>query len=210
MDFFIQFIFSIIALVLVIALHEFAHAYTAFLFGDPTAKREGRVTLNPIAHLDPMGTILMFLVGIGWGKPVPVNRYYFKKPLMYEAITALAGPLMNLLIAIVVLIPLKYFIVYIPQLLASFLSIVFDISILLFAFNMLPFPPLDGSKFLQLIVPKKWQGKYQNYLMNAGVYFLVFLVIDNFILGKYFGFSILSWIIGWIVFFVKSILFLGS
>ncbi len=210
MDFLVQFIFSIIALVLVIALHEFAHAYTAFLFGDPTAKHHGRVTLNPLKHLDPMGTILMFLVGIGWGKPVPVNRYYFKKPLMYEAITALAGPLMNLLIAIVVLIPLKYFIVYIPQLLALFLSIVFDISILLFAFNMLPFPPLDGSKFLQLIIPKKWQGKYQNYLMNAGVYFLVFLVIDNFILGKYFGFSILSWLIGWIVFFVKSILFLGS
>lgn len=206
----LEFIYSIAALIVVVTLHEFAHAYVADLLGDPTARHHGRVTLNPLAHLDPIGTLLIFLVGIGWGKPVPVNRHYFKKPIAYEALTALAGPMMNLLIALVVVLPIKYFPTYLNLELATLLSIFFDISILLFAFNMLPFPPLDGSKFLQLLIPRRWQGQYQDYLANAGMYFMVFLILDNFLISKYFGFSVLSWLVNWIVLIVKSVIFLGG
>lgn len=206
----LEFVYLIFALVFVVTLHEFAHAYMANFLGDPTAKHHGRISLNPLKHLDPVGTILMFVVGIGWGKPVPVNSSYFKKPMVYEAIVAVAGPLMNLLIAVVVLIPLKYFSPYLNVELAMFFSTIFDVSVLLFAFNMLPFPPLDGSKFLQLLIPRRWVHHYQAYLANASVYFLCFLVVDNFILSKYFHFSVLSWLVGWIVLGVKSVLFLGS
>jgi Zn-dependent protease len=206
----LEFIYLIFALVLLITFHEFAHAYAASFLGDPTARHKGRVTLNPLAHLDPVGTILMFVVGIGWGKPVPVNRAYFKKPIAYEALVALAGPMMNLVIALIVLIPLKYFINYLNWELALLLSTIFDVSILLFAFNMLPFPPLDGSKFLQLLIPGRWQHHYQWYLANAGLYFMCFLLIDNFILAKYFHFSVLSWLMGWIIVGVKTVLFLGG
>ncbi len=206
----LQFIYIVFALVLVITFHEFAHAYTAYLLGDPTAKNKGRVTLNPLAHLDPMGTILIFLVGIGWGKPVPVNRAYFRKPIAHEALVAVAGPIMNLIIALIVMVPLKYFGQYMNFELNLLLRIIFDMSIVLFAFNMLPFPPLDGSKFLQLIIPKRWQHHYQQYLMNASVYFLIFLVVDNFLFAKYFGFSVLSSVIGWLVAVTKMILFWGG
>lgn len=206
----LEFIYLIFALVLVVTLHEYAHAYVANFLGDPTPKHHGRLTLNPLAHLDPLGTVLMFLVGIGWGKPVPVNRAYFKKPLAYEAIVAVAGPLMNLLIAIVVLIPLKYFLNYLNVELSVLLSTIFDVSILLFAFNMLPFPPLDGSKFLQLMIPRRWQHHYQYYLANASMYFMCFLIVDNFIFAKYLHFSVLSWLVGWIVLGVKTVLFMGS
>lgn len=204
------FIFLIFALLLVITLHEFAHAYTATLFGDPTPKHHGRVTLNPLAHLDPVGTILMFAIGIGWGKPVLINRSYFKKPIAYEAIVAVAGPLMNLLIALVVLIPLKYYYAYLNVELVLLLQTIFEVSILLFAFNMLPFPPLDGSKFLQLLIPRRWQHHYQAYLVNAGMYFMVFLILDRFLLEAYFHFSVLGYMVGWLVVTVKSIMFLGS
>jgi len=206
----IEFLYILFALVVVITFHEFAHAYVAYLLGDPTAKKHGRVTLNPLVHLDPLGTILIFLAGIGWGKPVPVNRAYFKRPVAYEALVALAGPMMNLLIAVVVLVPLKYFGNYLNYELAMLLGTIFDVSILLFAFNMLPFPPLDGSKFVQLLIPRRFQHHYQFYLANASLYFLAFLIFDNFLLAKYFGFSVLSLLIGWIVVGVKTVLFLGG
>jgi len=141
---------------------------------------------------------------------VPVNRSYFKKPIAYEEIVAVAGPLMNLLIAVIVLIPIKYFYNSLNQELELFLATIFDVSILLFAFNMLPFPPLDGSKFFQLMVPKRWQGHYQWYLANASMYFVAFLLVDNFIFAKYFHFSVLSWLLGWLVLGVKTVLLLGS
>lgn len=204
------YIFLLASLVFVITFHEFAHAWTAYLLGDPTAKDKGRLTLNPLAHLDPLGSVMMLLIGIGWGKPVPVNSFYFKNPKRHEAIVAVAGPLANLVLAVLVLIPLKYIGVALTPELNLFLATMFDVSILLFAFNMLPFPPLDGSKFLQLLIPKRLEKSYEFYLANAGLYFLAFLLVDNFILSKYFGFSVLSWIVGWIVVVVKSVIFLGS
>ncbi|HEY4553881.1 MAG TPA: site-2 protease family protein, partial [Bacillaceae bacterium] len=93
----------LVAAVLLIAftVHEFAHAYTAYKFGDNTAKDQGRLTLNPMQHLDPLGTLLIFLVGFGWARPVPVNRYHFKNPRLAGIVVSLMGPLSNLALAII-------------------------------------------------------------------------------------------------------------
>ena len=200
----------IIALVVVITIHEFSHAWVANYLGDPTARLEGRISLNPLRHLDPVGTIMIFLIHIGWGKPVPVNTAYFKHRRRDEALTALAGPASNLLLAVFVAIPIKYFGNDIIEPVFIFLLTLFDYSIILFAFNMLPFPPLDGSKFLGWIVPKGFHDVYDQFLSNGTVYFLIFLVFDTFILGRMFGFSILSTFIGFVYTAVKSVIFLGS
>lgn len=205
-----DFVYLIASLVIVITIHEFAHAWTALKLGDPTAKLEGRVSLNPLKHLDPLGTIMMFLIHIGWGKPVPVNPSYFKNRGRDEALTALAGPLSNLILAIIIAIPLKYFGDRIFDEAFIFLQVLLDISIILFAFNMLPFPPLDGSKFVGWIVPKRFKHQYDLYLRNGTVYFLIFLLIDRFLLLRIFGFSLLSEFIGFIFTIVKSAIFLGT
>lgn len=205
-----EFLYLIASLVIVITIHEFSHAWTAFKLGDPTAKFEGRVSLNPLKHLDPIGTLMMFLVHIGWGKPVPVNPKYFKNRTRDEALTALAGPLSNLILALVIAIPIKYYGDRMLDQVFLFLNILMDISIILFAFNMLPFPPLDGSKFLGWLVPRKYKLKYDLYLQNGTLYFLIFLVTDRFLLLKIFGFSFLSEFIGVIFTFVKTAIFLGS
>lgn len=205
-----EFVYLIASLVIVITIHEFSHAWTAMKLGDPTAKLAGRVSLNPLKHLDPLGTIMIFLIHIGWGKPVPVNPYYFKNKARDEAITAFAGPASNLVLAILIAVPLKYFgDMMIPEIVV-FLEILLDISIILFAFNMLPFPPLDGSKFLGWLIPKKYTNAYDFYLQNGTIYFLIFLLLDRFLLLRIFGFSLLSEFIGVIFTFIKSAIFLGT
>ncbi len=212
----IEFLYLVIALLAVITVHEFSHAWVANFLGDPTAKLAGRVTLNPLKHLDPLGTIMIFVIQIGWGKPVPVNPYYFKKPKRDEALTALAGPLSNLIVAILFAIPLKYFGAGISQILVGgqpilygIMSALVDMSIVLFAFNMLPFPPLDGSKFVQMLIPKRWESVYTNYLRNGTTYFLIFLLVDRFLLLRIFDFSLLGWFIWTIYGALKGIIFLG-
>ena len=205
-----NYIFVIIALIIVITVHEFFHAYVAFKLGDPTAKLNGRLSLNPLRHLDPMGTIMMFVARIGWGKPVPVNPRFFKNPRTGEALTALAGPVANLILALIFAIPIKYFSVYLPDTVLIFLITVMEVSIILFAFNMLPFPPLDGSKFVQLVIPHKFKNAYEQYLKNGQVYFILFVLADLFVLSKYLGFSILWIFISNISTFIKSVIFLGS
>jgi Zn-dependent protease len=205
-----EFLALIASLVIVITIHEFSHAWTANYLGDPTARLAGRITLNPLKHLDPLGTIMMFLIRIGWGKPVPVNTGNFRNPRKDEAITALAGPLSNLLLAVAVMIPIKYFDQFLLPEVAMFLNYLLDVSIILFAFNMLPFPPLDGSKFFQLAVPRRFRFVYDQFLEKGSVYFLLFLLIDQFVLVRVLGFSILFQFIGFIFTFVKSLIFLGS
>jgi len=200
----------LVALLIVITIHEFSHALVANFFGDPTARLAGRLSLNPLRHLDPVGVIMMLIIHIGWGRPVPVNPRYFKNPKRENALTALAGPISNLLMAIILAVPLKYFGSKMPLEIATFLATLLDVNILLFAFNMLPFPPLDGSKIIGMIIPKRYEHWYHDYLNKGVAYFVIFLLFDQFILARLFEYSILSQFIGFIYTFVKSLVFLGT
>lgn len=205
-----EFVLTFAALVIVITIHECCHALTAYFFGDPTAKLAGRISLNPLRHLDPLGTLMMLMIHIGWGKPTPVNPRYFKNPKLEEALTALAGPASNLVLALILALPLKYLPHFIPGPIQFFMALVMDVSVWLFAFNILPFPPLDGSKILAVFVPKRFEHQYQRYLNSGTVYFLLFLLFDQFILGGLIGYSIVGHFIGTIFTYVKSIIYLGT
>ncbi len=205
-----ELLYFILALVIVVTVHEFSHAWVAHKLGDPTAKIAGRLTLNPLAHLDLLGTLMLFLVHIGWGKPVPVNPHYFKHPKRDEALTAFAGPLSSLVLALILTLPLKYLSLVMPEFVFQLLATVLDVSLLLFIFNILPFPPLDGSKIVGIFVPQKFQRIYQHYLQNGMIYFAVFLLFDQFVLARTFQFSILQYVIGSAFTFLKTLLFLGT
>ncbi len=143
-------------LILSLTLHEFAHAWTAYKLGDPTAKYSGRLSLNPFVHLDPIGLIMVLLVGFGWAKPVPVNPFYFKNPPFYTALVALAGPLSNLLLASIGVFAQNF---VNPIGLDTFVWI----NIYLAVFNLIPLPPLDGWRIVQAIFP----NLYQNYEIES-------------------------------------------
>jgi len=167
----------LIPLIICITVHELSHGYAAFKLGDPTAKMMGRLTLNPIKHIDPIGALMILVVGFGWAKPVPVDMRYFKNPKRDMAITALAGPLSNILTAVFVLIILALIgsALTSPDMLFPgefFINSIFSIvpgstnefiyqiitrtawlSFILAIFNLLPIPPLDGSKILFSFLP---------------------------------------------------------
>ncbi len=187
-----DFIAFAIALIIVITIHECAHAWVAYKLGDPTAQQEGRVSLNPLHHLDPLGTLLILFVGIGWGKPTPVNPYYFQNPKRDEALTALAGPASNLILALFIAIIRHYTAGLMPAAIDYILATVFQVSLVLCIFNLLPFPPLDGSKIIGILVPRRYEEAYENYLKSGLSYFIIFLLIDQFILKRYFGLSLIS------------------
>lgn len=167
-----NFVVTFIFFAFSISIHECAHAYAAYRLGDSTAKDQGRITLNPLKHLDPLGTLMIFLIHFGWAKPTPVNAMYFKDKKKGVMITSLAGPLSNLLFAILLAFPFIYFQsklystvnIYIWQA----LLIGFSMNIILAVFNMLPIPPLDGSKILSGILPSRTYYKmmeYENYII---------------------------------------------
>lgn len=207
----LQFLYLAIALLITLSVHESSHALVAYYLGDPTAKMKGRLTLNPLAHLDMMGTMLFLVTQrIGWGKPVPVNPSNFKKPVRDSALTALAGPFSNFVLAFAIALPLKYLTAYMPEAVRAILWTTFNVSIFLGIFNLFPFPPLDGSQIIGLFVPKRYQRQYLNYLENGLKYFIAIMLVDVFILGQLTGFSVFGYVMRFLHEKVSFLLLLGT
>ena len=212
----VEFLYFLVALLITLTVHEAAHALVAYYLGDPTAKIKGRLTLNPVAHLDLMGSMLFLVTQkIGWGKPVPVNPRNFKHPVRDSALTALAGPMSNFILAFFVALPWKYLGPYLDghALGEAFLMILvmtFHVNIFLGVFNLFPFPPLDGSKILGLIVPKGFHRQYVNYLENGMKYFVAIILIDVFILPDFLGYSVFHFVMGFLHEKISLILLLGT
>ncbi len=162
-------IYSIPAILIAIVLHEWAHGYMAYRLGDQSAKLDGRLSLNPLKHIDPMGFIFLLVFNFGWAKPVGVNPHYFKNPKLGMALTALAGPLMNFLISFLSIFITVFVLLHVgvrnevSQYVMQVLYYLSIISIGLGLFNLLPIPPLDGSKILFALLPEKMYFHYMKY-----------------------------------------------
>ena len=190
-----------------LSLHETAHGFVANKLGDPTAKNLGRITLNPIKHLDPIGFLCMLLAGFGWANPVPINTRNFKKPRRDMALSSAAGPASNLLLAIIFAGLLKLFTVVMPHIIESvvysgdiktvdimlnviYFTVIFlyygiSLNITLAVFNLLPIPPLDGSRLAYIFLPPKYYFglmKYEKYI-HIAIMLLLFLGVLSPILN---------------------------
>jgi Zn-dependent protease len=196
-----------------LTVHEYAHGWMAFRYGDPTAKNAGRLTLNPLSHLDPIGTIMLFLIHLGWAKPVPVNPYYLRHPKRDMIWVSLAGPGANMLTALAcglvirLVNPLSAYL----QMGSSFLGILalmvvygMMINIVLAIFNLIPLPPLDGSKILRGLLPDQYEHQ-MDQLERIGP----FLLLGIILVTSFAGIPILSWIVTPFVSFF-SYLFAGA
>lgn len=150
----------VIAIFLCLTVHETCHGLAAYALGDPTAKSQHRLSLNPLRHIDWIGLALMFAAGFGWAKPVPVDPRYFRKPKQGMALTALAGPVSNLVLALLALVLLRGAVAVLPGTawavwLVNFLLEISVLSVGLGLFNLIPIPPLDGSKVLAVFLPDR-------------------------------------------------------
>ncbi len=162
-------------LLLSITIHEFAHAWVADKLGDPTPRHQGRVTLDPRAHLDPWGTVALLLTRFGWGKPVQFDPYNLKHPLRDTAIVALAGPISNLIVATGLALILKSGVISIEWLAVGIFQILM-INVVLAIFNLVPVYPLDGSKVLMAILPRPTAVEYEDFMQRYGMIVLLLLI----------------------------------
>ena len=158
----------LVSVFLCLTVHETCHGLAALALGDPTAKRARRLSLNPLRHIDWFGLLMMVTVGFGWAKPVPVNPNYFKKPKQGMALTALAGPMSNFLLALIMLLAARIFCDVASyseanQRILDFILMVAILSIGLGLFNLVPIPPLDGSKVLFAVLPDRAYDKLMRY-----------------------------------------------
>ena len=203
----IRMLLSVVPILICLTIHELAHGLTAYALGDDTAKQMGRLTLNPIRHIDPMGFLMLLVFRFGWAKPVPVNMGNFQRPKFGMAITALAGPLSNFLLAALILL----FQVPLARLqdaggiggqVAELMVLTAVISIFLGLFNLLPIPPLDGSKVLFSFLRDTryyWLMRYESY----GIFFLFGLIfLGGFIIpGGVTGhiWNVMNMVFHWLV-----------
>lgn len=203
----VSFVIVAVFLIAAISVHEFSHAFMADHLGDPTPRLAGRLTLDPRSHLDPLGTLLLFFVGFGWGKPVPFDPFNLKDPKRDSALISFAGPLSNLLMAILasIIIRLTNFLpfLFLSSILTQVLSLFVYFNVMLAVFNLLPVHPLDGFKVVAGLLPKKYYSDWLA-LEPYGMFFLIMLIFP------FFGRSALSQIISPIINFILSILLPGS
>ena len=184
---------QLLAVLFCLTVHEMCHGLAALALGDPTAKRQHRLSLNPLRHIDWFGLLMMLVAGFGWARPVPVNPNYFKKPRQGMALTALAGPASNLLLALLLLIPARLIYTYahysvFNQTALDFLTSTAALSIGLGLFNLIPIPPLDGSKVLAVLLPERayrWLMRYERF----GI-FALWLLVALGVGGRYMSLAI--------------------
>jgi Zn-dependent protease len=170
-------LFIVLGVIILVAfpIHEFAHAMAAYQLGDSTARLFGRLTIDPRAHFDPLGALLLALAGFGWAKPTPVNPFNLRGGRSGEALVAAAGPLSNLILATAFALPLRYIVgsgIDVPSLVTTTLSLLVFINIALFVFNLVPIPPLDGSKVLFAALNRETEYRIRPVLEQYGFLFL--------------------------------------
>lgn len=190
----LYFLYLVPVFLISLSFHEASHAYVSYRLGDPTAKNMGRLTLNPLKHLDVLGTIIMLVSRFGWAKPVPINPMYYKDKKKGTMLVSLAGPLSNLLLALAASFPLLFLVsrfgplslvnFSIVSVLYNFFSLLFVININLAAFNLIPVPPLDGSKILSGILTPRLYFKFMQYENYIGMIFLLVVFMFPGVLGR--------------------------
>lgn len=177
-DFGPDMLFRVPALLIALTIHEYAHARTAVRLGDPTPRVLGRTTLNPLAHLDPIGLIMLWLVQFGWAKPVPINPNNFADWKTGTRLVSLAGPLANIIVAVVMAILftglIKAGVMTSHDPLATVIRLTYIYNIIFAVFNMLPIPPLDGSKVLSSFLPNEWAWRYES-IEQYGIFIILAL-----------------------------------
>ena len=199
---------SIPAILIALTFHEYSHAYAACKLGDPTARSLGRLTLNPIKHLDPIGALMMLFVGFGWAKPVPVDPRYFKHPRKGMALTSLAGPASNIVLSIIAAFvyvvmyhiftmlvvneQVNHYILLFIQYLLLFLQIFHFLNLSLALFNLIPLPPLDGSNILSLFLPYKWYRYLLEHSRQISLFFMLWLLFGSRLSNVLLGFDFIA------------------
>jgi len=173
------------ALFIAIDVHEYAHAWVADELGDPTPRNMGRLTLNPLAHLDPVGTLMLLFAGFGWGKPVPVNPYYLRPGWRKgTAMVSLAGPMANLMMATIFALPLRLeHLIGGSPLFSSFSQtfwVIMYINVMLAVFNLIPIAPLDGFKVALGLLPPRWATSLARYEAYGPMILILILVLGNY------------------------------
>ena len=202
--------FGIIALVVAITIHEFSHTFVANGLGDSTAKNQGRLSLNPIKHLDPVGTVMILMAGFGWGKPVPVNPHRLAHGSMGTTLVAAAGHLSNLMVAFLLAVPIKLGILEFTglqfysmrdlvnggslDLLSALVTLIIILNLFLAVFNLIPLSPLDGSRVLEGFVPREKSASYVRLQQYGPVVLIAVIMIDYMS-----SFSILGTLMGPVV-----------
>ena len=191
----LQFTIYILSLVVALTIHEAAHAYMALLLGDDTPKLMGRLSLNPLRHLDLLGSVMMLIVGFGWGKPVMVNPAHFENPKLDNLTVSLAGPMSNFILAAILGLALRFG--HLPFNVQAILAVVILLNLTLMIFNLLPIPPLDGSKILGLFLKDTTYLYFQQmgfYILLALILFSTQIPVISFIMNHVvtFFFSLLT------------------